>query len=234
MNLIRIGAVIAVSMCLTACPTTSVKPPENRSTVATIRAPDVRGASVFTVDSKASEVNVHVFRGGTLSRLGHNHMLTSEHLTGRVWIHPSFERSGFELQFPVAQLVVDDPKARAAAGGEFPGTIPDDDRNGTRTNMLRAEVLDAEQHPTIKLQSARVSGSAQVAQITTRITIKGVPRDVTVPAALTVEGERLTARGEFDVLQTEFGIKPFTIGLGALAVQDRLHIVFRIVATRGE
>lgn len=233
MNLIRITAVMAVTLGLTACPTTSVRPPENRPTLPTIGAPDLRGATVYAVDSSASAVHVQVFRGGTLSRLGHNHVMTSKHLTGRVWSHPTFERSGFELEFPVAQLVVDDSKARAAAGSEFPGEVPADDREGTRNNMLRAEVLDAEHHPTIKLQSVRVAGFAQAAQITTRITIKEVARDVTVPAVVKIEGSSLTASGEFDILQSDFGMKPFTIGMGALSVQDKLHIVFRVVATRG-
>lgn len=232
MNLIRIAAVMAVSMCLTACPTTKVRPPEERAALPTIGAPDLRGSAVFTVDSSASAVHVQVFRGGALSRFGHNHVMTSSDLTGRVWSHPTFERSGFELEFPVAQLIVDDPKARAAAGSDFPGEVPADDRDGTRKNMLRAEVLDAEHHPTIKLQSVRVAGSAQAAQITTRITIKDVARDVSVPVAVQVEGDRLAASGEFDILQSDFGIKPFTIGAGALSVQDKLHIVFRVVATR--
>jgi hypothetical protein len=33
-------------------------------------------------------------------------------------------------------------------------------------------------------------------------------------------------------LQTDFGIKPFSIGLGALEVQDRLHLKFVLVAQR--
>ena len=96
--------------------------------------------------------------------------------------------------------------------------------------MLRAEVLDADAHPTIKLQSVRVGGSAPELQITTRITIKGVARDVLVPATVAMEGNQLRASGEFDIRQTDFGIKPFSIGLGALEVQDRLHIVFSVVA----
>lgn len=232
MKSLRIASVLAASALLTACPTTSVRPPESREALPAVRAPDLRGASVFAVDSTASDVQVHVFRGGKLARLGHNHVMTSKHLAGRIWSRTALEGSGFQLEFPVAQLIVDEPRARAAAGSEFPGEIPADDREGTRRNMLRAEVLDAENHPTIKLQSVEVSGSAQRPQITTRITIKGVARDVIVPATVAIEGGRLTASGQFDIQQTEFGIKPFSIGMGALEVQDRLHIVFRVVAAR--
>lgn len=228
----RMAVVFISSMLLTACPTTNIKPPQAPDALPAIAVPDLQGADLFAVKPGFSDVQVHVFRGGTLARLGHNHVITSKHVSGRVWIHPSTARSGFELEFPVGELIVDDPQARAAAGGEFPGEISADDRQGTRNNMLRAEVLDADNHPIIRLQSVRVTGSLQQAQITTRITIKGVARDVVVPAAVAIEGNRLTAAGEFDIRQTDFGMKPFSIGLGALEVQDRLHLEFRIVAVR--
>jgi polyisoprenoid-binding protein YceI len=224
--------VLVAAMLLAGCPTTSVRPPQTRESLPAIPKPDLRGATVYNVDPAASEVQIHVFRAGTLARLGHNHVITSQHVTGRVWSHATPERAGFELEFPVGELIVDDQRARAAAGAEFPGEIPANDRAGTRKNMLRAEVLDAGNQPTIKLVSVRTTGSVQTPQIMTRITIKGVSRDVLVPAAVAFDNQRLTAAGEFEILQTDFGIKPFSVGLGALEVQDRLHIVFKLVASR--
>lgn len=177
-------------------------------------------------------MHIHVFRGGTLARLGHNHVITSQSVTGRVWLHPQFTASGFELSFPVADLVVDDPKARQAAGSEFPPEIPAADKEGTKKNMLRLEVLDAERHPRVTIRSASISGSLQSPRITARITIKDVSRDVVVPASVAVNGKRLTARGEFEIRQTEFGMKPFSVALGALAVQDQLRVRFDLVAEK--
>ncbi len=74
-------------------------------------------------------------------------------------MHPQFARSGFELSFPVAQLVVDDPEARRAAGSDFPPDIPQSDKDGTRKNMLTPEVLDGEHYPEVKLRSAQVGGT---------------------------------------------------------------------------
>jgi polyisoprenoid-binding protein YceI len=100
--------------------------------------------------------------------------------------------------------------------------------------MLREEVLDGEHHPMITLRSVRISGSQEAPQVVARITIKDASHEVQVPTTtLNVEGNRLTAKGEFDILQSDFGIKPFSIGLGALTVQDRLHIRYSIVAERG-
>ena len=50
--------------------------------------------------------------------------------------------------------------------------------------------------------------------------------------AISIGSGRLSATGEFDVLQSDFGIKPFTAALGALTVQDRLHVKFSVVADK--
>jgi polyisoprenoid-binding protein YceI len=192
----------------------------------------MRGAAVYEVSPQSSQLAIYVFRGGKFSRLGHNHVMTSRDLTGRAWVHPQFARSGFELSFPVAQLVVDDAEARRAAGADFPPDIPQSDKDGTRKNMLKPEALDAERYPQVKLRSAKVGGTLEAPQVTAQITIKDQSREVEVPVKLAVTGEQLTASGEFDILQTEFGMKPFSVALGALEVQDRLHIKFKIVAEK--
>ena len=96
--------------------------------------------------------------------------------------------------------------------------------------MLKPEVLDGEHYPEVKRRSAKVGGTLEAPQVTARITIKETSRDVAVPVKIEVAGGRLTASGEFDILQTEFGIKPYSVALGALEVQDRLHIKFTVVA----
>lgn len=195
-------------------------------------AADTRGAAVYAVDAEKSTLAILVYRAGTLARLGHNHVMTANKLAGQAWIHPQFEKSGFDISFQVADLVVDDADARRAAGSEFPPEIPQSDKDATRTNMLKPEVLDAQQFPEIRVQATRVQGSTDAPKIVAGITIKGVRREVEIPITLTVEPARLSAHGEFDILQSEFGIKPFSVGLGTLQVQDRLHVRFSIFAQR--
>ena len=227
----RVGGLICLSLLLAACPR-PVRPPAPAPTVPPTPAADTRGATVYEVNPHSSQLSILVFRGGKFSRLGHNHVMTSQDLAGRVWVHPQFPRSGFELSFPVAKLVVDDPEARRAAGSDFPPDIPQSDKDGTRKNMLKPEVLDGERYPDVKLRAAKVGGTLEAPQVTAHITIKDAGRDVEVPVQVAIEGAKLRASGEFDVLQSEFGIKPFSVALGALEVQDRLHIKFTIVAEK--
>ena len=129
-------------------------------------------------------MHILVYRGGTLARLGHNHVMTQQVADRPRLGHPSSRESGFELSFPVAQLVVDDPDARRAAGSDFPPDIPQADKDGTRKNMLQAEVLDAEHYPEVEAAiGASVGGTLQAPQITARITIKDASRDIAVPVA---------------------------------------------------
>jgi hypothetical protein len=194
--------------------------------------PGEPGTTLYRIDPRASVLHIFVYRGGTLARLGHNHVMTSRSVQGRVWMRSQFPASGFELSFPVADLIVDDPDARRAAGTDFPPDIPDADKEGTRKNMLRKEVLDAETYPKVTVQSVGVAGSLEAPKITARVTIKNASHDVVVPTRIEMTGERLTASGEFDILQTDFGMKPFSVVLGALEVQDRLHVRFNLEAVK--
>jgi polyisoprenoid-binding protein YceI len=228
---LQVALLLSLTTLLAACPR-PLRPPAPPSSLPPTPAVDTRGATIYRVDPQSSELHIQVFRGGTLSKFGHNHVVSSRNLSGRVWLHPEFARSGFELVAPVNDLVVDDPQARRKAGSEFPPDVPQADQDGTRKNMLRSDVLDGERFRELTVKSAQISGTLEAPRIIARITIKDVSRDVAVPVKIATTGGRLTASGAFDVQQTDFGIKPFTAALGALAVQDRLHITFEITAVR--
>jgi polyisoprenoid-binding protein YceI len=221
-----------VFACLVASCARPVRAPGPIPSIPPEPAADTRGAQVYTVSSDASRLHILVYRGGKLARLGHNHVVTSRSISGRAWLHPEFERSGFELTVPVQSLIVDDPEDRRAHGADFPLGISQKDIEGTKRNMLRPEVLDGERYPTISIKCAEVKGTRDSPTVTARITIKEGTRDISVPVQIAIDGARLTATGEFDILQTDFGMKPFSVVLGALEVQDRLHLEFSIVAEK--
>lgn len=174
---------LALSCILAVSPTLTHAIPED---VALAPTPPVEPdeAAIYKVNPQASRVDILVFRAGALARLGHNHVMTAASLTGHVWVNAALERSGFAFSFPVAQLIVDDPEARRAAGSDFPPEISQADRDATRKNMLKPEVLDAQHYPDITLEGVQVSGTTQIVQITARVKIKGVSRDVPVSVDL--------------------------------------------------
>ncbi len=196
--------------------------------------PEMRraGAQIYGIDAQASDVHILVYRAGTLARLGHNHVISSKTLRGEAWLHEEFSASGFDVTLPVATLIIDDPATRARHGDAFAAEVAQKDIEGTRRNLMRPEVLDGEQFPQVRLVASQVSGSIDSPQVIAQVTIRGVTRELQIPMKLEMQQDRLIASGEFGLLQTEFGIKPFSIALGALQVRDDLHVVYRLVAVR--
>jgi polyisoprenoid-binding protein YceI len=189
------------------------------------------GAAAYAIDAERSVVTLRVYRAGRLAKLGHNHVITSANETGYAWTSGAPATSGFEVRVAVAELVVDEPAARAAAGEDFPGTLPDSAREGTRRNMLRPEVLDGDRYPEIVVRADSLGGTWEQPTVTASVTLKGVTRRIEVPVAIREAGGTLEARGSFRILQSDFGITPFSVGGGAIQVADGVDLGFEIVAT---
>jgi len=204
-------------------PSPSAPPPARE-----IKAP--AGARVLEIDPDRSVVTLLVRRAGPLARLGHNHVISSSQESGRAWLGAEPKQSGFEIRLPVGAFVVDDPAARAAAGPEFAGELPAEAREGTYRNMLRPEVLDGDRHPEIVVQASRVSGTWQRPVVVARVTLRGATREIEVPIDLQRDQQMLLARGTLRILQSDFGITPFSVGGGAIQVADEVDVRFAIVA----
>jgi hypothetical protein len=56
-----------------------------------------------------------VYRDGLLARFGHNHVIESHAVRESVRLVAPPDQRRFELELPVADLIVDDPGARKAA-----------------------------------------------------------------------------------------------------------------------
>lgn len=216
---------------LAGCPATQRPAPPAPVEGAPQAAKPAPGAQVFALDPAASHVVIEVRRTGALARLGHNHVITAQDVEGRIWLDRELARSGFDFVVPVERLVVDDDEARRAAGDDFPLDLSDADKDATRRNMLRAEVLDAEHYPRIKVASNGISGTRDALVAHATITIRDVTRELDVPVELALAGGRIEARGTFVLKQTDFGITPFTAALGALAIEDDLRVRFQLVGT---
>jgi hypothetical protein len=186
----------------------------------------------YTIDAAGSDVHWLVYKAGSLARLGHNHVISVAQLTGKVSATGAdLPASRFELQFPVAALVVDDPMLRSGLGPDFASVPSADDVAGTRKNMLSERVLMGDRYSTIKVsgQGPMGTGEAQTLQLTIELLGRSVA--VTVPTKVELRGDDLVASGEFELTHTTLGMTPFSVMLGALQVADKMKFVYRIHAT---
>lgn len=177
-------------------------------------------STVLRIDPHRSLIAVTVRRGGAFARFGHDHVVAVRTLEGQV--RPAEQRA--DLHFRLDQMTVDEAELRAIAGLS---TQPDADAiSGTRHNML-TKVLDAARFPEVQLHAERATpeGALQVS-----ITLHGVTRQLTLPATFSEQNGELTVSGVATLKQTDFGLVPYSIMAGALAVQDQLELRFTITA----
>lgn len=220
------AATVATFLLLGACTPLPVAPPSASVPVTAPASTDAwyldaakAGQTVLRIDPASSLLIVVVHRGGTLARLGHDHVVASRTIEG--FVAPRHGRADFH--FRLDQMSVDETVLRTAAGFD---TQPSTDAiAGTRSNML-TRVLDAEHYPDVAVSVTRSGDTVSAA-----ITLHGVTRSMQIPVRITEDGAGgLTVQGETSLKQTDFALVPFAVLGGAIAVQDQLDLQFKLVA----
>lgn len=221
---------LMLATLLAACAPETAMPPaapaEPAAQQAFYRRAEASGQTVWRIDPQRTVISVTVRRDGALARLGHDHVVASHDMAG--WVAPGMRQA--DLYFRLDQLRVDEAALRRAAGLD---TQPSDDAiDGTRRNML-TRALDAARFPLVLMHVAQ---GAAGRPLDVRITLHGVTRTMTIPVASTpLDGDAaagIVASGAVSLNQSDFGIVPFAVLGGALAVKDRLEVRFRLVAQR--
>ena len=188
------------------------------------------GARVWRIDPQSSEVVVYVYRGGALARLGHNHVIASRDVRGYALMAESLRQSRADVYLPEWTMTVDDPALREAAGPGFDTEPSEGDIAGTRRNMLGDAVLSADKYPFVQLRVRAVERSGGRTELLSTVTLRGVSRELSIPAIVDISPERLTVSGTFDLKQSDFGITPFSVLGGKLVVKDEVRIAYRLSA----
>ena len=189
------------------------------------------GGKVFTLNPKLSTVKIYAFRAGTAAKLGHNHVLSSPQFSGFVYL-PRDETSGarFDLEFRLDQLEIDNPENRSNLGSAFSSTPTPGSIKRTRDHMLGEDNLQADQFPFVRIHAIRIAGEAPKLAAEVQVELHGQQREMWVP--LSVEGlpDRILVTGSLVLRQSEFGVQPYSVLGGFLAVQDEVVIEFSLLA----
>jgi len=180
------------------------------------------GPRTFTVDTSRSKALIDVGKSGAFSFAGHTHEVEAPLTSGTVHFDPdTVSKSDLRLEFNAAAMKV-------TGKGDPPADVPK-----VTEAMLGEQVLDVKKYPSITFESTAVSGRGAAPaidlQITGNLTIRGTTKPVRAATSVKIEGDTLTATGRFAIKQTDFGIKPISVG-GMVKVKDELAINFTIVA----
>jgi polyisoprenoid-binding protein YceI len=189
-----------------------------------VAQPPPHEPGALRVDAAASRVYVKVGAEG----YGHAHGVAGRLQSGSITLAPG---STSELVFDMTSFVADTAAARQVLGLAG-GVSPSDQRKVTAT-MLGGGVLDVAHHPRayFAIAAARPldgqpAGQAGRYGLDGTFTLHGVSRPLQMIATLepTDRLDAVRMRGAFAILQSEYGIKPYSALGGIVRVADRLEI----------
>ena len=184
-----------------------------------------QGKAIHRIEPSESLVVIEVRRGGSLARLGHDHVVASHDVTG--YVAPEEGRA--DLYVALARMVVDEPALRKEAGFDTQPT--ESDIEGTRANMLN-HVLEADKFSFALIAVSGAEAKRGQATLAVAITLHGHMRTLQVPAEIEADEKTIAVSGKLAFNQSDFGITPYSLLGGAIAVQDGLALRFRILARR--
>ena len=134
-----------------------------------------------------------------------------------------------QIVFDMTTFQADTPAARQYVGLE--GTTDADTQRQVNANMLGADVLNVRQFPTatFKVNSSlpartQRSNAPPQYQLEGEFTLHGTTRKLSLVADATTTEGFLRVRGNFSILQSDFGITPYSKAFGAVGVADRMTI----------
>lgn len=188
------------------------------------------GAATYTVRPQQSELLVRTFKAGVASALAHDHVARATRFTGTVEYDPrSPTTATVEVTVEAASVIVDEPALRQRHG--LDKEVSEKSRAKIQQTMESPEQLDVERFPEIAFRSTRVTaGTDGGLEVTGDFTLHGVTRRVTIPITVALDGETLRAEGSFRFLQSDYGIEPFSGGLGTVRNQDEVELTVRLEA----
>ena len=176
-------------------------------------------------DVDLAKSRVFTFVGAT--GFGHEHGIEGRLASGSLQLGAN--QNAGELVFDMKSFDADTPAARKFVGLE--GESDDSTRKQVNDNMLGADVLNVARFPTAKfaIQSAlpykgTKPGAPPQYILDGQFTMHGVTKHIRILAETEESNGTIHVRSQFAVLQSQFGITPFTKLLGTIGVADKLTI----------
>jgi polyisoprenoid-binding protein YceI len=186
--------------------------------------------ATLRIDPERTRLALQLFREGVGSALAHDHVVEATEVGGTVDYDPVRpDTSAIVIEARTASLRVDEPAARRRLGVE--GDLSESQRADVTKAMRAPDQLDVARYPTIRFVSTRVvaEGEGRL-QVTGRLTLRGVTREVTFPATVALESGTLRGRATVTFLQSSFGYRPYTALLGAIRNRDEVTLHVDLVA----
>jgi polyisoprenoid-binding protein YceI len=166
-------------------------------------------------DQTAGDLTLHTGRAGIGSNLGHDLTMRVGEWSGSADLDDDGAVTGLRVVAHVRSLQV-----VRGEGGLKP--LSRQDHEAIVTHAL--QTLRARTQPEILFEAGGMQLVAGFNTVAGRLTIVGVTRPMTLTVVAKREGERLRIRAHGQVLQTDFGLTPYSGMMGLLKVRDRVEV----------
>lgn len=194
-------------------------------------ATNVIPPNALKVDTTKSRVFTFVGKTG----LGHEHGIEGRLKSGH--LVPGAETDAGQLVFDMRSFDADTPAARRFVG--LSGTTDAGTRQEVNNNMRGSSILNVARYPTavFDIETARQvptknnQSNTMNYELSGRFTLHGVTRPLKIIATARTTESGIHLRGSFMILQTQFGITPFSKAFGAVGITDQLKISGEIYLT---
>ncbi len=175
------------------------------------------------IDPRVSRVYIFVGKTG----LGHEHGVEGKIQSGALALGATTNAG--QIVFDTTTFQADTPAARQYVG--LTGTTDADTERQVNANMLGPSVLDVKHYPTatfkvtsiLPIPGAGTSTSPHY-QLDGEFTLHGTTRKIKTTAEATTASGYVRLRGKFAILQSHYGITPYSKAFGAIGVADELTI----------
>ena len=183
--------------------------------VLTTVIPSVRAAAqssnTAAPPAQHSAITIHVSKSGVFSGFAHNHVVVAPITQANV------DPAGLTAEITVVtkEMKVTDPD------------VSEKDRAEIQSTMLGPKVLDQEKFPEIHFKSSHIEQtSSQHYRVVGMLELHGTKHEVT----LEVTGGPEHYHGATKLKQSDYGIKPISLGGGSVKVKDELELEFDVYA----
>ena len=180
------------------------------------------GVVTYRLVPEESRFTVQAFAEGLFSAFGHDPVIQIRDFIGEVHFVPgSFDNASLKITVDPNSLAVSDD-------------VKEKDRLEIEQTM-RNEVLETSKYSEIVFTSSNISVNRLAqgrcsARVIGELTLHGVTqKNIWISAEATISEDRLQAKGEFSLKQSDFGIKPYSAAGGTIKLKNELKFFFDMV-----
>ncbi len=175
----------------------------------------------YRVNTKESKIEIHLFKGGFLSMLGDDHLISLTRFTGKADLSKTDGWTA-DLSGDAASLKVIDPWGTPS------------ERQEVEDTMLGPQQIDAGHFPSIELHSLSFDpmDHETVWHLVANVKLHGVTRKVQFSLDCLENGDKLQIRGKKMFKLTDFNIQPYSAALGTVKVKNDFLVTYDVFLDR--